>query len=124
MTNVEMNIWGRTFDLEVEYDCGDNEKVPQNQIDAVEKILDAPAVMQAKEAVEKYCLAQNPEEIKPDHIDNIFKYVMPLYLFAVRNNEKRVVAIMCRYRFDLENGIAVVFENEKLKQVGSQDIIL
>ena len=37
MTNVEMNIWGRTFDLEVEYDCGDNEKVPQNQIDAVEK---------------------------------------------------------------------------------------
>ena len=124
MTNVEMDIWGRTFDLEVEYDCNDNEKIPQNQIDAVEKILNAPAVMQAKEAVEKYCLMQNSEEIGAEHIDNIFKYVMPLYLFAVRSDEKRVVAIMCRYRFDLENGIAIVFENEKLKQVGSQDIIL
>ena len=45
----EQKAGGRTFDLEVEYDCNDNEKIPQNQIDAVEKILNAPAVMQAKE---------------------------------------------------------------------------
>ena len=33
-------------------------------------------------------------------------------------------AIMCNYKFDMENGIAVVFENEKFSDIGKQDIIL
>lgn len=57
-------------------------------------------------------------------INNIFKYVAPKYLYVARNNEKHVVAIMCNYKFDPENGIAVIFENEKFSKIGMQDIIL
>ena len=47
-----------------------------------------------------------------------------IFGFLYRNEEKRIVALMCNYKFDIENGIAIVFENEKLKDIGIQDIIL
>lgn len=31
---------------------------------------------------------------------------------------------MCRYKFDAEHGIAVVFKEGKLEEVGPQDIIM
>jgi hypothetical protein len=31
---------------------------------------------------------------------------------------------MCNYKFDMENGLAIVFENEEAIEVGKQDIIL
>ena len=57
-------------------------------------------------------------------VDNIFKYVMPKNIYVPRNLKKRVVAIMCNYKFDTEHGIAVVFENEQFKEIGAQDIAL
>ena len=49
---------------------------------------------------------------------------MPKYLYVARDNENHIVAIMCNYRYDEENGIAIVFKNEKFLQIGKQDIIL
>ena len=49
---------------------------------------------------------------------------MPKSLFVRRDEAKRIVAIMCDYRFDMEHGLAVVFENEQFKMIGEQDIIL
>lgn len=74
--------------------------------------------------VKQYCLRNNKADIGSDSINNIFKYVAPKYLYVARNNEKHVVAIMCNYKFDPENGIAVIFENEKFSKIGMQDIIL
>lgn len=48
---------------------------------------------------------------------------MPKYLFVKREINKHVVA-MCNYKFDMEHGIAVVFENEMFSKIVSQDIIL
>lgn len=125
MTEVNMNIWGRQFNLNIEYDCCTGEEVLSNQIVAIEKLLETESVVsEAKEKVEAYCLKRNREEIGLNHIDNIFKYVMPKYLFVRRTDKKRIVAIMCNYRFDTEHGIAIVFENEELNQIGNQDIVL
>ena len=74
--------------------------------------------------VKQYCLKSNKADIGSDNIENIFKYVAPKYLYVARNKDSRIVAIMCNYKFDPENGIAVVFENEKLNKIGMQDIIL
>lgn len=49
---------------------------------------------------------------------------MPKYLFIPQDKYTRIVAIMCNYKFDSDNGIAVVFKNEKFDTVGNQDIIL
>ena len=91
----------------------------------MDTFLDAKhAIEDSLEAVKQYCLSCNATEIGTKTIENIFKYVAPKYLYIPRNADKHVVAIMCNYKFDPENGIAVVFENEQFKEIVRQDIIL
>ncbi|MCD8396909.1 MAG: hypothetical protein LUD12_06990 [Lachnospiraceae bacterium] len=125
MNKVALNIWGRQFDLEVEYDCFKNEEILPSQKSALAAFCNAQdAIVISEKLVEKYCVENNAEEIDATSIDNIFKYVIPRYLYVARSKQKHIVAIMCDYRFDMENGLAVVFENEKPVKVGVQDIIL
>lgn len=125
MNKEKITIWSREFDMEVKYDCYAGEEVQQNQRDAIEAFLKSgPAIEASLNQVKQYCLKNNKADIGSDNIDNIFKYVAPKYLYVIRNKEKHVVAIMCNYKFDTENGIAVVFENEKFSKIGMQDIIL
>ena len=44
--------------------------------------------------------------------------------FYVPNAEKRVVILLCDFKYDLENGIALVFEDEKLKEIVPEDLAL
>ena len=69
----------------------------------------------------EYCLANGVDE---EGMPNVFRFVMPteIYLDSVTNH--RVVALMCEYRPDPEHGLAIVFEDERLREIGPQDIIL
>lgn len=125
MSKEKITIWGRDFDMEIKYDCYSGEEVLQIQRDAIDAFLKSGAAIDAAlDQVKYYCLKNNKADIGNNSIDNIFKYVAPKYLYVARNKEKHVVAIMCNYKFDPENGIAVVFENEKFSKIGMQDIIL
>ncbi len=118
-------IWGREFELEIKYDCYADEKILDNQRNALKFFLKSESdIANSLEKVKAYCLAQNKADIMEEKISNIFKYVMPQYLFIVRSADKRIVSIMCNYKFDQENGIAIVFENEKFYKIGKQEIIL
>ena len=54
---------------------------------------------------------------------DIFKYVIPEAIYVKRNKRKHQIALLCNYRFDEEHGIAITYEDEKLKKIGTQDII-
>jgi hypothetical protein len=56
--------------------------------------------------------------------DNIFSYVKPEYLFVEHDNETPRIALMCKCRYELEHGLAVVFSTDGDVDVGIQDIIL
>ena len=102
-------------DVDNEVDNEDGNSI-SNSIDNCISIAD-----DALEEVKKYCLAKDGDVIEGKKIDNIFKYVVPEKIFVKRDGR---VALMCRYKFDMEQGIAVVFEEGKKVEVGSQDIIL
>lgn len=124
MSKLNMEIWGREFDIRIVYDCYEGETILPSQIAAMEEFVSARDSIDASlEEVKNYCIKHNPDDIH-DNISNIFKYVIPKYLYIPRVENKRIVAIMCNYRFDQDNGIAVVFENTKLCDIGVQDIIL
>lgn len=119
---LSIKIWKRDFDLKVIYDCYTGETVLEEQKDALKKFTtDKRLIESSLSNVEKYCLNQNKEEIGSEAIDNVFKYVMPESIFVKRDCR---VAIMCRYKFDPEHGMAVVFKDGKFVSVGKQDIIL
>ena len=121
----KLTIWGREFDLRVVFDCFDDEEVLTIQEQALEAFLKADAAIEnSKKQVENYILNDDYAELETDSIDNIFKYVIPTDIYLPRTPEIRTAAILCDYRFDEEHGIAVVFENEQFKEIGTQDIVL
>lgn len=115
-------IWKRSFELPVIYDCFDDEEVLPEQKEAYQVFCNSKSAIDRSVCeVEKYCLSHNKDEIEEETIGNIFKYVIPESIFVKRDGR---VAIMCRYKFDLEHGIAIVFKEGQFEQIGAQDIVL
>lgn len=124
MNSVKKPVWGRDFNLKVRYDCLDDEKVLPSQEAAINSLLASWEVVDgALDSVKEYCTKDSDGELKAAGIKNIFKYVIPHSLFAVRK-PAGVVALMCDYRLDLEHGLAIVFKNGELWKLGPQDIVL
>ena len=120
--SIEKAVWGRTLTLKVVPAYTEREDVPAVQELALEGILAAWDVVDASlDELREYCLANGVDE---EGMPNVFRFVMPteIYLDSVTNH--RVVALMCEYRPDPEHGLAIVFEDERLREIGPQDIIL
>ena len=123
MNKIKITIWGREFDLDVIYQTFSNKGVIENQETVLSK---APYsdFEKAEDGVKEYIQKYYYDDLGNEQIDNIFKYVMPKSIFVLRNPEERIFAIICRFKFDPEHGIAVVFENEEFREAGPTDIIL
>ena len=124
MSKVKTTIWGREFELPVIVKQFKGKDVTEIQEDAVDQLERNMVIFDSAESeIEKYILKNGLKENGISEVDNIFKYVMPKSI-SVPKAKKRVVALMCNYKFDMENGIAVIFEDEKFKKVGPQDLVL
>lgn len=124
MSKFNCKIWNRDFNLDIVFDVYKGESVTELQNEALKKFQDnASVLLESTEEISKYCLKSNKEEIGSNVVDNIFKYVIPQKIFVCRDKTRKI-ALMCAYKFDVEHGIAIVFENEKFKTIGPQDIIL
>ena len=119
--NKKMTIWGREFNIKVIFDVFTGEEILDEQKETLEAFCNvAKKLLADSKDIEEYCLKHNKKEIGQS-ISNIFKYVIPTSLLIKRDSPKHVVALLCNYRFDEEHGLAIVFENEKLLRIGSQD---
>lgn len=124
MNKVDINLWGRDFSLNAVLHCFDGEIPSEIQKEALAGFTpNTEELEKAYDILSKYVLNNGGKDIGIIEVDNIFKYVMPKIIIIPRTKTK-IVAIMCNFKFDPEQGIAVVFENAKFKEVGVQDIIL
>jgi hypothetical protein len=122
---LELKIWGRKFSLPVEYDCYEGEKVTKAQIQALKQFKSHTEwIEKSKSPVEKYCKEQVMSDAENTKKDNVFSYIKPEYIFVKREKENPRIALMCKYRYDLEHGLAVVFSSDGEATVGMQDMIL
>lgn len=120
--NRKIKIWGRDFDLKVFFDVYEGEEILNVQEEALDSFVNAADKLFASyEELEDYCIHKDGNLIG-DSIENIFKYVKPESVYVKRSN-MHTVALLCNYRFDEEHGIALIYENEKLKYIGTQDDI-
>ena len=121
---VDMNIWGRDFDLKVEFDCYRGEKVTKSQEEALKKIIkNIDLINKSKKMLEKYCEKRVYVDNENQKKDNVFSYIKPDYIFVKREDKPRV-AIMCKYKYDMEHGLAIVFEDSGNITIELQDEIL
>ena len=122
---LKITIWGRDFVLPVEFEYYDEEVETKEQIEALKKFESKPEwITDAKSYVEKFCLEKVQDDEENLKKDNIFSYVKPEYVFIKRDKKNARVALMCKYRYDLEHGLAVVFASDGIVSVGLQDMIL
>ncbi len=125
INNLEFNVWGRDFSLQVEYDCYEGETVSPEQEDAIKAFMShSEWIEEAKHTVENYCKEAVLADCENQKKDNIFSYIKPEFLFVPRNKKCPRVLLVCKYRYDPEHGLAVVFSADGDISVGPQDIIL
>ncbi|MCM1328621.1 MAG: hypothetical protein NC253_04195 [Ruminococcus sp.] len=123
--SLDINVWGRKFTLPVDYDCYDGETVTSLQIDAFNSFVsNTELIANSKSYVEEFCRKQVMDDEENVKKDNIFSYIKPECIFVKRDKEHPRIALMCKYRYDLEHGLAVVFSSKGEITVGIQDIIL
>lgn len=124
MTTKEVHLWGRRLDLEIEFEQYSNEEVLASQNDALNRLLAAwDTVEGSLGRLKEYCLSNMGENAEAS-VDNIFRVVAPTTLYVLRDETPRVVSLLCECRFDPEHGVALRFEDERLEDIGSQDIAL
>lgn len=122
---LTLSVWGREFTLPIEYDCYKGEKVTKEQIAAIKGFAEHNDWVEAsKSKVEEFCKERVLEDDENQKKDNIFSYIKPDYLYVKRDAEKPRIVMMCKYRYDPEHGLAVVYSSDGEATVGIQDIIL
>ena len=122
---MEIIIWGRTFDVPIEYDCYRGEEVTPIQEKALKDFsTHLDWIQKSKKYVEEFCRESLIEDDENTEKDNIFSYIKPECIFIKRDSENPRVALMCKYKYDLEHGLAIVFAHDGKIKVGIQDIIL
>lgn len=135
LVKVKLDIYGKKFNLNVHYRAYSGEEITEGQYITALSFEKNANINATLNRLRDYII-EDSEYIDPDNkidsIDDIFEYVNPKTLFIPRimykpkelNGEKnRYAAILFDYTLD-EHGIALVFKNERLISIGSQDIII
>ena len=120
--SIKVIVWNREFDLDIIYQQYSGEEATDLQINVADSLAEIDFNLNLKEVTD-YIINQYGAEIGTDEITNVFRYVMPKRIFITRS-EKRIFAIVCNFKLDMEHGIAIVYEDGKFKEVGPLDIIL
>jgi hypothetical protein len=122
MSNKEIIIWGRQFELPIDFDIFPGETITDEMRKATDALAGSHNFDEDLDAVKEYCRKSNAAATE-GKLDNIFRFVMPQSIY-VCNDKKHTVGLMCNYKFDPEHGIVLMYENNKLVEIGPQDIIL
>lgn len=124
--DVELEIWGRKINININFDCYEDEEITANQIDAYNKFIEKSDTIfkNLYYKFEIYCNENYKEKIE-DNFENIFKYVIPKSLYIKRSkDDTRIIGVMCNFKFEPEHGLVAVFKNELFEKIDIQDAIL
>ena len=122
---VSFDIWGREFTLPIVYATLSDGVINDNQAEAIENFnRHIEWIEKSKRKVEEYCKEDLMNDAENEKKDNIFSYIKPERIYVKREKAHPRVALMCKYRYDPEHGLAVVFTADGEITVGIQDIIL
>ena len=122
---VTIEIWGRTFKLDIMSNFFESENLSSKQEMVVNHFLsNLNWIEKSRTKVEEYCRFDVENDEENQKKDNLFSYVKPKCIFVESDVEIPRVALLLHYRYDPEHGLAVVFDSNGNVTVGIQDIII
>ena len=121
--NKEVLIWDRKINIRIDYDLYDNETATDEQEQRLEEFINNTQLLNDKTAISEYCLKNNGKEIG-NNVDNLFKYIAPTAILIPQSEKNKRIILLCNYKFDIEHGIAIIFENNSFSKIVPQDDVL
>ncbi len=122
----DYNFLDRGISLNIIFDVFDDEEISLVQKKTYSEFMDNIKEIFNKtfNALKDYCSKNYNISLNET---NFYKYIVPKQIYIKResngNNYCRL-AILCNFKEDVENGLAVVCKNNEIIEVGMQDIIL
>lgn len=123
---VKLDVYGREFSLKVYFSQYKGEEITEQQEIAYERFIKNKKVDEnSKDKVINYIENNYKKDLSDNDTKNIFKYLIPKTIFIPRQDGmKRSIILLCDFKFDIEHGIGILFENEKMTDIGLQDEFL
>lgn len=123
---LNYNFLNRDINLKIEFDVFDNEEITILQNRTFNKFMDniKEIFFKSYSVLKDYC--QKKYNIELDDT-NFYKYIIPKQIYIKRESKGKEYckfAILYNFKEDIENGLAVVWANDEILEVGMQDIIL
>ncbi len=123
----EYSIWGRNCMVDLIFDCYKGEEIEKYQEKAIED-FELNLQRYSKNAlteIKNYISKNYKDELGGDNLENIFKYVVPRTVFVKKNSSKKmIVGLICHFKFDDENNLAVKFVDGKISDIGGEQVVL
>lgn len=125
MSKVQMNIWGRNFELDIYFKQYKGQEITKQQKETLEYFLKAEGLIEPSlQELVHFIESNYNDRLEEENVQNIFRYVIPKMIYVPNKSENKQIALLCNFRFEEEHGIAVVFENEMFSKIVLQDDIL
>ena len=112
---VNVNIWGKNFNLNVDFSFEGKKKTLPIQKRALNMFLNAKDEMSnALEHVKEFILADEKANVSEKEVENVFKFIVPVKLNVPKSN---VVGVQCNYKFDKDHDINIIFKKGKFAKI-------
>lgn len=125
--NREYKIWGRDCKVKLVFDCYEGEEIDAVQEEAIADFESniQPYTQDGLEVLKKYIVKNYKFYVDDVSLPNIFKYVVPKMIYVSKDpQKKKVVGLLCHFKFDDENGIAIKYIDGKATDIGVEQIVL
>ena len=122
---LKMALWGKDVELGIDFDVMPDEAPYDEQRAILQSLVENWSVVEdSKGSVESYCSSTDPEHSTYFETHDINDYVIPKTIWVKHRPSSKTIALLCEYRFDLEDGLAVVFEDCTFEEVCAQDEVV
>lgn len=123
----EYKIWGRDCVVKLIFDCYEGEEIDNIQEEAIadfeKNILEY--TQNGLDALKIYLVQNYKKEIGDESVPNIFKYVVPKTVYVSKDpSKKKVIGLLCHFKFDDEDGIAIKYVDGKVCDIGGEQVVL
>ena len=122
----DYNFLNREISLKINFDVFDDEEISFLQKKTLSEFMDNIKEIFTKsfKELKDYCGKNYNIDLNET---NFYKYIMPKQIYIKRESKGKEYckfAILCNFKEDVENGLAIVWVNNEFNEIGTQDIIL
>ena len=121
---AKLIIWGREFCLPIEYSASIELKELVKVELSVKEFMDnsAEIILKSQFSVVSYA-KKFAASVGRTTSDDLFDYITPHMLLVNSADGSIYIALLCGFEYDPEHDIAIIYRDQKLVEVGSQDLV-